>query len=50
MTPILILTPLAGRLGRALTANRAWIVHWLNWGASAVLIALGIRRLLIVMQ
>jgi len=48
MTPILVLTPLAGRLGRALISNRAWLGRWLTWGAAAVLIALGIKRLALV--
>lgn len=45
VTPILILVPLAGHFGRELRANRAWLVRWLAWGAAAVLIALGLRRL-----
>ena len=48
MTPILVLTPLAGRLGRALISNRAWLGRWLTWGAAAVLIALGVKRLALV--
>lgn len=45
MTPILVLVPLAGRLGRELRAGRAWIARWLTWAAAAVLILLGLRRL-----
>lgn len=45
MTPILVLVPLAGRLGRELRAGRAWIARWLTWAAAAVLIVLGLRRL-----
>ncbi len=45
VTPILLLVPLAGHLGRELRANRAWLVRWLGWGAAAVLIILGLRRL-----
>jgi thiol:disulfide interchange protein DsbD len=48
MTPILVLVPLAGRLGRELRSGRAWLSRWLTWGAAAVLIVLGIRRLLLV--
>ncbi|MHB1427630.1 MAG: sulfite exporter TauE/SafE family protein [Rhodocyclaceae bacterium] len=48
MTPILVLVPLAGRLGRELRAGRAWLSRWLLWSAACVLIALGIRRLLLV--
>lgn len=47
VTPILVLVPLAGRLGRELRADRAWLVRWLVWGAAVVLVALGIRRLLL---
>jgi thiol:disulfide interchange protein DsbD len=45
MTPILVLVPLAGHLGRELRSGRAWISRWLLWAAAAVLIALGLRRL-----
>jgi len=48
MTPILVLVPLAGRLGRELRAGRAWLSRWLVWGAAAVLIVLGLRRILLV--
>lgn len=47
MTPILVLVPLAGRLGRELRAGRAWLARWLVWGAAAVLIVLGLRRILL---
>lgn len=47
MTPILVLVPLAGRMGRELRAGRAWLARWLLWGAAAVLIVLGVRRLLL---
>lgn len=47
MTPILVLVPLAGRLGRELRAGRAWLSRWLLWSAAAVLIVLGVRRLLL---
>lgn len=46
MTPILILVPLAGRLGRELRAGRPWLSRWLVWASATVLILLGIRRLL----
>ncbi|WP_374342476.1 sulfite exporter TauE/SafE family protein [Azonexus sp.] len=46
MTPILILVPLAGRLGRELRCGRPWLSRWLVWVAAAVLILLGLRRLL----
>jgi cytochrome c-type biogenesis protein len=48
MTPLLVLVPLAGRLGRELRAGRAWLARWLLWSAAAVLIVLGLRRLLLI--
>ena len=48
MTPMLVLVPLAGRLGRELRSGRAWLGRWLLWAAAAVLIVLGIRRLLLL--
>jgi len=47
MTPILVLVPLAGRLGREIKSGRAWLARWLTWAAAAVLILLGLRRLLL---
>ncbi len=48
MTPILVLVPLAGRMGRELRTGRAWLSRWLLWSAAAVLVILGVRRLLLV--
>lgn len=45
MTPLLVLVPLAGRLGRELRAGRAWLTRWLNLGAAAVLVLLGLQRI-----
>ncbi|HEX8963212.1 MAG TPA: sulfite exporter TauE/SafE family protein [Rhodocyclaceae bacterium] len=45
MTPILVLVPLAGRLGRELRSGRSWLGTWLVWAAAAVLVALGARRI-----
>lgn len=47
MTPILVLVPLAGRLGRELRAGRTWLSRWLLWSAAAVLIVLGLQRVLL---
>jgi thiol:disulfide interchange protein DsbD len=49
MTPILVLVPLAGRLGRELRAGREWLSRWLLWSAAAVLVVLGVRRLLLTL-
>lgn len=48
MTPILLLVPLAGRLGRELKSGRAWLARWLTTGAALVLIVLGVRRLMLL--
>jgi thiol:disulfide interchange protein DsbD len=45
MTPIIVLVPLAGRLGREIKSGRAWLSRWLVWAAALVLILLGLRRL-----
>lgn len=45
LTPIIILIPLAGRLGREIRSGRAWLGRWLAGGAGLVLIVLGLRRL-----
>ncbi|MGE5466128.1 MAG: sulfite exporter TauE/SafE family protein [Ignavibacteria bacterium] len=45
ITPILVLVPLAGRLGRELRSGRGWLGVWLLRGAAAVLVALGLRRI-----
>jgi cytochrome c-type biogenesis protein len=47
ITPILVLVPLAGRLGRALRSGRTWMMRCLLWSAAGVLVALGLRRLIL---
>ena len=44
LTPLLILLPLISLLGKNLRENRGWITRWIRWGAAAVLIMLGLRR------
>ena len=44
LTPLLILLPLISLLGKNLRENRWWITRWIRWGAAAVLIMLGLRR------
>jgi cytochrome c-type biogenesis protein len=48
LTPLLILLPLISLFGRNLRENRDWITRWIRWGAAAVLIALGVKRILLV--
>ena len=47
LTPLLILLPLISLLGKNLRENREWITRWIRWGAAAVLIMLGVRRILL---
>jgi thiol:disulfide interchange protein DsbD len=49
LTPLLILLPLISLLGKNLRDNREWITRWMRWGAAAVLILLGLRRLMLVL-
>lgn len=49
LTPLLILLPLISLLGKNLRENRDWITRWIRWGAAAVLILLGVRRILLVL-
>ena len=49
LTPLLILLPLISLLGKNLRDNREWITRWIRWGAAAVLILLGLRRLMLVL-
>src|SRR5574340_167674 len=49
LTPLLILLPLISLLSKSLRDNREWITRWMRWGAAAVLILLGLRRLLLVL-
>ncbi|MDR0275396.1 MAG: sulfite exporter TauE/SafE family protein [Burkholderiaceae bacterium] len=45
LTPMLLLVPLAGRMGKALREERDWLAPWLLRAAALVLIALGLRRI-----
>ena len=47
LTPLLILLPLISLLGKQLRDNRDWLTRWIRWGAAAVLIVLGLRRILL---
>lgn len=48
VTPLLLLVPLFGLVGRSLRDGRAWIGAWIRFGAAAVLLVLGLRRLWLV--
>lgn len=45
LTPLLILLPLVSLLGRSLREKREWVTRWIRWGAAAVLVVLGLRRI-----
>jgi len=48
LTPLLVLLPLISLFGTNLRENREWITRWVRWGAGAVLIVLGLRRIFLV--
>jgi len=48
LTPLLLIVPLLGLFGQGLREGRWWLGSWLRWGAAAVLVAIGIRRLLVL--
>lgn len=48
VTPLVFVVPLVGLSGRKLLAGRPWLAAWLRRGAGALLIALGLRRLLLL--
>lgn len=48
LTPLLLIVPLLGLFGRNLRDGRQWLVKWLRWGAALVLVAIGVRRLLML--
>ncbi len=49
LTPLLILLPLINFFGKNLRDNQKWITRWIGWGAASVLIALGLRRIFLVL-
>lgn len=48
LTPLLVIVPLLGIFGQTLREGRQWLGRWLRWGAAAVLVAIGVRRLLVL--
>jgi sulfite exporter TauE/SafE len=49
LTPLLIILPLISLLGSGLRENREWLTRWIRWGAAAVLVVLGLRRILLAL-
>ncbi|MFM2407773.1 MAG: hypothetical protein RL358_515 [Pseudomonadota bacterium] len=49
LTPLLVLLPLISLFGKNLRDNREWITRWIRWGAAAVLIILGLRRMFLAL-
>jgi sulfite exporter TauE/SafE len=49
LTPLLVLLPLVCAFGAKLRENRDWLARWIRWGAAAVLILLGLRRILLAL-
>ena len=49
VTPLFVVMPLLGRLGRELTAENPRLLSALRWTGAGVLVALGLRRILLVM-
>ena len=47
LTPLLVLLPLICVFGAKLRENRDWLTRWIRWGAAAVLVLLGLRRVLL---
>jgi len=48
VTPLFIVVPLLGRMGRELTAEHPRLLTAMRWTGAAVLVALGVRRMLLV--
>lgn len=49
LTPLLVLLPMICVFGAKLRENRDWLTRWIRWGAAAVLILLGLKRLLLAL-
>ncbi len=47
LTPLLVLLPLICAFGAKLRENRDWLIRWIRWGAAAVLVLLGLKRLML---
>jgi sulfite exporter TauE/SafE len=47
VTPLILLLPALGFVGRQLTGEKLWVARALTWGAAGLLIVLGVRRLVL---
>lgn len=47
LTPLLVLLPLICLFGASLRENRDWLTRWIRWGAAAVLVMLGMKRIML---
>lgn len=48
LTPMLLLIPASAGLGKALRTQAAWLGPWIRYGAAAVLLMLGMKRLFLI--
>lgn len=49
VTPLFVVVPLLGKLGRELTSEHPRLLTALRWTGASVLVALGVRRILLVL-
>nr|VFJ62780.1 MAG: thiol:disulfide interchange protein DsbD [Candidatus Kentron sp. DK] len=45
LTPLFVILPLLGGLGRALRSGRPWLGSWMTWLAGSILVVIGAYRL-----
>lgn len=47
VTPLIVVIPLLGTFGRQMRRGKAWLGEWLRLGSGGVLMAIGMRRLIL---
>lgn len=47
ITPLVLVVPLLGTFGRRMRQGKAWLGRWLRLGSGGVLMAIGLRRLIL---
>jgi len=47
LTPLFIVIPLLGRMGREMTQENPRLMTWVRWTGALILVALGLRRILL---